>query len=182
MTSVPGGLFQEYGLLSSISVWADRFMGRLIPGTQDQPLVLVAVFVVASAVLFLVGTLAPDMDMERSTLGRHFHIPVRHRGWTHTNWILLIFGVLAWLDPWGLCLWFFLGLASHLFLDELSRSGRVHWYPLTKYKVYINPRGDEVVVKRYWRGLYVTGSIAEYLLLGVLVAGALAAMWLVWLH
>ncbi len=132
------------------------------------------------ALLFWVGCLWADVDSEHTMLGRRLHLPLRHRGWTHTDWVFLPMVGLAWLDPSGLVAWFVLGHATHLFLDELSKAGRVHWYPFTKYKVYVTPDQREVVVKQRWQGLYKAGRVSEYLVLAVVVAGALWASWAVW--
>ena len=39
--------------------------------------------------LLMLGTLLPDIDSKKSILGRFFHLPVKHRTWTHSIWPLI---------------------------------------------------------------------------------------------
>lgn len=137
-----------------------------------------------AAWLFHAGGLLPDVDSKRNStrlvFGRHVHVPLRHRGLTHTDWVLVLLGLLAWLDPTGLVAWLFLGWLCHDLLDELSSAGRCHFYPLTNYVVYTTPQGDEVVVKKRWKGLYTVGKTSETIFLAVLVAVSVLVVRQVW--
>ena len=42
---------------------------------------------VLSCACCLIGSVAPDIDSERSLVGRHIHLPVEHRTITHALWI-----------------------------------------------------------------------------------------------
>lgn len=156
-------------------------LDRFVPWELGSSPTLVGLSLLsAGLLLFVVGTLWPDIDSEHTMLGRHLHLPLRHRGWTHTDWLFVPAIAGAWFEPSGLLAWFVLGWGTHLVLDEISKAGRVHFYPLTKYKVYVTPDGREVVVKRFWTGLYKAGKPSEYIVLCALVIGALAACWAVW--
>lgn len=164
-----------------ITTGATWLVDKFVPwGATGSPTTSGVLLAAMMALLFWVGCLFADVDSEHTMLGRRLHLPLRHRGWTHTDWVLWPLVGLAWLEPTGLLAWFVLGHATHLFLDELSKAGRVHWYPITKYKVYVTPDGREVVVKQRWQGLYKAGKMSEYLVLGVVVLIALAASWAVW--
>lgn len=154
---------------------------KFVPGSHPFVASVSSVLLlVLAAALFWTGCLAADVDSEHTMLGRKLHLPLRHRGLTHSNWAVLPLLGLSWLDPTGLAAWFTLGHLTHLLLDEVSRAGRVHWYPMTRYKVYVTPDGREVVVKERWTGLYKAGKPSEYVVLAMVVLVALAASWAVW--
>lgn len=129
-------------------------------------------------VLFLFGSLAPDMDSKESLLGRYVHVPVRHRRILHTAWWPLALLPLAWRVP--VVLWLCLGFLGHLFWDGLSVAGICPFYPIQKYVEY--PSGA-YVAKGHRLKLYHTGGIGEYVLVGVMTVatvGCLAWTFLPW--
>ena len=83
----------------------------------------------------LLGSVAPDIDSERSLVGRYIHLPVEHRTITHALWIpvfCIVVG-LIWAAPLA---WFGLGWLSHIAVDGLSRAGVCYLWPLTDYVRY----------------------------------------------
>ena len=89
------------------------------------------------------GASYPDIDR---------NLPIRHRGFTHTVWMLLIFvGIFKWLEVANLggvqvtravilpfAFGFIVGYISHLIADAFSTSGIAWFYPLQQYKDYGN--------------------------------------------
>lgn len=129
---------------------------------------------------YWIGSVAPDVDQDGSMLSRYFHVDLIHRGWTHTNWVLLVLAVLSWFDPSRVTLAFTLGVLGHDFMDGLSVARRVGGYPLTPYKVITREDGSECVVSTEYGGLYQTDSTSEDVLLAFMVLIAIASFLLVW--
>lgn len=122
------------------------------------------------AVLFLTGCLLPDIDQEKSTLGKIIHIPVQHRTWTHTIWIVAILAILSIFVP---CLfWLCLGCMLHIFYDSLSKGGICWFYPISQYKTWTS---GAQVKKNHKIYLYRTGETSE-LIITMLAALAGASM------
>lgn len=122
-------------------------------------------------VFFYVGTLLPDIDSERSLLGRHLHLPFEHRTWTHAIWFPLVFFITGFVFPsmW----WLTLGYVLHLFWDALSRGGVCWFYPFSRYISY----DSGAKVKAHHRlKLYRVGSMSEYVLTGGLVVIAVVCV------
>lgn len=147
-------------------------------------------WICAAAFALLIGSYAPDVDSKDSTLGRLFYIPVRHRGWTHTDWFVLAIFAFTLVDPTHLSPWFMFGVITHDVLDEMSVAGRVHFYPLGRYKVVtpsskLGGRKGEVVVSAKYRGFYTTGHdstselITYRVIMSVLVAVMILSIFLV---
>ena len=114
-------------------------------------------------VLFFLGTLLPDCDNDKSLLGRFIYIPVEHRTWTHTLWVVIpIFVMSIW---WRVLFYLGAGYLLHLFWDSLSSCGVAYMYPITKYKSY----GKAKVKKGHIFKLYKTGKASEYVVLAFLV-------------
>jgi hypothetical protein len=153
---------------SSSPSWVDGDAGRLG---------LVAYLVVA-AVLLALGTVLPDADSKASLLSRRlpFAVPGPHRGLLHTDWALIaLFAASLW-PPTRLLVWLWLGAWLHCELDGLSASGRVRFYPLTRYRL-VALSGGEVCVGRMGRHtvLYHAGTTGETVLLfGLLAACGIA--------
>lgn len=120
--------------------------------------------------IFWLGTLLPDIDSKKSTLGRYIHVPGPHRGLTHSNWVLMLLAVLAWFDPTQLTWWLLAGVATHHATDSWSAAGRVGFFPLGKHRIITFPDGTPCVVttKRH-RGLYKSGDGREALVMAGLV-------------
>ena len=85
------------------------------------------------------GASYPDIDR---------NLPIRHRGFTHTVWMLFILiGIYKWLEFMNLggvqathaiilpyAFGFIVGYCSHLIADAFSTSGIAWFYPLQQYK------------------------------------------------
>lgn len=118
------GLFSDFA--STAAAWTFQ-------GVEGLP---ATVFVgAASAALCAFGFLLPDIDQEHSTISRllRFHIPVAHRGVTHTLWavmLVLLAAVLAWRPLAFLSF----GILVHDILDWPSKAGWVPFYPFGHYK------------------------------------------------
>lgn len=163
---------------SGLRQGATWFLTHVMPPGIDM--VTLVWFVPIAIALMLFGSVLADADHDKSLVGRRLHIPVIHRGLTHTDWVLLGFGALVFVDPTHVSSWFWLGLASHAFLDELSSAGRVHFYPFTRHKVITTPDGNQVVVKQNWKGLYKTGRPSEYVVLTLFCVLSAWVAWSVW--
>lgn len=118
------GLFS--GFVSAVAVWA----------FQDvKGLPAMAAVGAVSVFLCVLGLLLPDIDQEHSTVSEllRFHIPVAHRGITHSLWVaMLTFLVAALL--WRPLVFLVLGILIHDILDWPSKAGWVPFYPLGSYK------------------------------------------------
>lgn len=129
---------------------AEAVFNFLIPA--DAGVLPIYLFVPVAILLYLLGTLFPDIDTPYSTLGKIIHLPIGHRTWTHAIWLplaLCIGGI--W---YRLLFWFGLGMFVHDFCDSFSASG-LHWfYPI---KIKDNPH-----IK-----LYHTSQPSEYITVGV---------------
>lgn len=109
----------------------------------------------------IIGALLPDIDLRDSMISKlvHFHIPIRHRTWTHTLWLLLIPIIIGWVlllrssNCNASFLWFSLalGIFWHLVMDSLSVGGVCWLYPITQYINY--PDGAHIK-KHHWLKLY----------------------------
>jgi len=104
----------------------------------------------------MAGTLLPDIDSARSTIGKRVKVLSRaleyiagHRGLLHSlaGWLLLaipvgLFGVKAVTA-------FTLGYVSHLALDALTPTGVRLFYPL-KYRICGSIRTDSLAEKLFF--------------------------------
>ena len=108
------------------------------------------------ASLFVIGSLLPDIDQEKSTIGKIIHIPVRHRTWTHTIWVVLVLAAFSAVLP---CIfWLTFGYVLHIFYDSLSKGGICWFYPLSQYKTWTS---GAQVKKNHKFYLYRTGETSE---------------------
>ena len=122
-------------------------------------------------VLFLLGSVLPDVDSRRSLLGRFVYVSVEHRTWTHALWFPTVF---VGLGIWVHSLWFSLGLGywCHLLQDNLSKGGVCFLYPLTDYQRFGN---SQAKVKKRHLWLYKVGGRSETVLVFVFaLTGVLA--------
>lgn len=88
-----------------------------------------------AVLLFVLGLLAPDCDSPKSTLGRFIYIPIEHRTWLHTAYIVIAFAILGiFLRPFFL---FAIGYFVHLLFDSPSKCG-ICWFNPSGYKHYPN--------------------------------------------
>lgn len=184
VAATTSGLLVNVGGLD-LGVINEMVRSWAVPDTPDGFLswaMFIGWIVVATGCL-IVGGYLPDIDSKSSTLGRYVHVPLRHRGWTHSNWFVLAIFALSLFDPTHLSPWLMLGVISHDLSDELSQAGRVHWYPFTSYKV-ITRSNHEIVVKPRWRGFYQTSSSSSSekwvyrTLMAVLAVTAVIETWL----
>lgn len=174
MTIGSPGIAIEQGFQIAVQYGAIHLWQWIVPGHWS--LGWFAAYVLASTVLFWLGSLAPDMDSKRSKLGRHIHIPGPHRGILHTDYFWLIVMLLVSIpEPTRAFFWLGLGALIHCELDGLSKAGRVRFYPLTKYKL-IDQHGERCVVPVGWRtGLYKVNTLSESMVLGAVVLSCAAA-------
>jgi inner membrane protein len=86
-------------------------------------------------VVALMATLLPDIDTRNSKLGHKFYFRplqwfVKHRGFFHSfSFLILVILIFVFFIP-VLALGFFVGYASHLFLDSFTLEGVRLFYPL----------------------------------------------------
>lgn len=113
---------------------------------------------------FLVGSVLPDIDSEKSMISRllHFHLPIEHRTWTHTLVFPVLFGILSlWFKP---LLFLSIAYLLHLLWDNLSKQGVCFFYP---FEQYIGYGSGAKVKKGHKLKVYRTGQASEFVLLGV---------------
>lgn len=134
------------------------------------------VWFVFSILLFLFGLILPDIDKDTSMVSKllHFHIPIEHRTWTHTIWVVISLSVLAvFFRP---CIFLSLGYLVHLFWDGLSSCGVCLFYPFEKYRSY----GKAKVKEKHILKFYHTSKASEYVLLGITLTLTIAmCIWFV---
>ena len=115
--------------------------------------------------VFLLGCLLPDCDLKTSIIGKVFYVPVRHRTWTHTIWIILILLILSYVNT---CfIWLAYGYFLHIFYDSLSKGGICWFYPISKY---LNYSSGAQIKKGHKIYLYKTSEISEKIVAGVIFA------------
>lgn len=134
-------------------------------------------YLVAAAVLYVLGTLLPDVDNRRSMLGRFVYIPVGHRTFTHSIWPVIAFLVLS--IRFRPAFWLASGYALHLFWDSFSACGVCWFWPFSKYRSY--PGGAKVKARRVLLGLYHAGETSERAFVAVACAACVAAGAWLWL-
>lgn len=115
-----------------------------------------AVFCMGAMFMLWFGSLLPDIDSKRSMLGRYFHLPFKHRTWTHSIWPLAILMLAASATPW--LAYAFFGYAMHLLCDAVSSAGICWAYPFTRYIVYPN---GAFVAPGHRVKLYRSGEASE---------------------
>lgn len=142
--------------------WTNEPVVDMITNIKDfvipQNIALIPICIIF---LFL-GFLSPDCDESKSMLGRYFYVPVEHRTWLHTLWIILMFIGLGFLFKPFFCLAF--GYFTHLFVDSPSKCGVCWLYPISKYKHY----GHAKIKKGHFVYLYASEPVA-WMWCGVLI-------------
>lgn len=125
-------------------------------GVRSDGLFLVCLYSIALIAMFWLGILLPDCDSRGSIIGKVFYLPVKHRTWTHTLWVvfLLMFAgsKLIWLKPLAF------GYFLHLLADSVSSAGICWFYPIDRYITYPN---GAFVAKGHKLKFYHTGSVSE---------------------
>jgi inner membrane protein len=119
--------------------------------------------------LVLIGALLPDIDNPDSKVGRHFKFigaVFKHRGVFHSIIPAVIILVLVWYfisQPYAAAI--FIGYASHLFIDGFTKMGINFLHPVSKLHL---------------SGFIETGKAGEWILFGLLIAGILFKLGIIW--
>lgn len=175
------------------AVLADSFTGLVAAHPLPLPALPVNVDRVDAALTWAVvlaaaalGALLPDIDHPESTIAHDVGLARGHgwltdlvgggfrallgghRGFTHSAVMALLVSLAAaGLRPWlgAAPLGFAAGYVSHIVADMLTKEGVRLWWPITRREVGLGPR---------WLR-FRTGTVWEYLTVGVWVAAAVAA-------
>lgn len=129
---------------------------KIIPDSPD-------IFVLGIALLlFTLGSVFPDIDSEKSTIGRYFKpisASIPHRTITHTFWVVAILGGLSWYFGTIYLAAFTLGYAIHILEDSFSKQGIAWFYPIGGYDSF----SGGGVIKRGRKAIfaYSTGGTGE---------------------
>lgn len=128
---------------------------------------------------FLIGTLAPDIDNEKSMLGQMLHLNLEHRTWTHSIWAVLAAGILSCIAP--IFWWFTLGYVGHLVWDTPSKCGVCWFYPISKYR-HFGDNGAKIKNGHQYY-LYRAGNQSETILVaGLVIITVICGFWFVFGH
>lgn len=144
-------------------------VGRALAETVFWPQVLFGELAVGVG-LCAFGSLVPDIDSDKSMLGRKFHLPVPHRTITHSIWpVIAIALATLWCGlhtVWGFW-WamFGFGYLSHLVADACGRAGICWAWPFQQYITYDS---GAFVAPGHHIKLYRNGEMSEW----TCVAGA----------
>lgn len=132
------------------------------------------------AALYLFGCVLPDID-NGGIVSKflHFRLVVRHRGITHSVWLMMPFLFAALFAPGFWALRFvFIGMLMHCLIDRPSTAGWVPFYPFGSWKVANNV----VINKRKHLTLYGADKPGtEGLLCFFIVFGSIAG-WVLWFY
>lgn len=115
---------------------------------------------------FLVGSILPDIDSDKSMISKllHFHLPIEHRTWTHTFLVPILIGFSSfWFQP---LLFLSIAYMMHLLWDGISAGGVCFFYP---FETYVSYGSGAKVKKGHKLKVYRTGQASEFVLLGVVV-------------
>lgn len=158
----------RWSLFSPVNVNSLQYVATFVRNNLSLSLIAI--------LLFVLGSLFPDVDNKKSLLGRWLHLPFEHRTWTHTIWFVIPFAVLAYFKPvfWA----FVLGQVLHLFWDNFSYSGVAYFYPITKYRSY--PNGAKVKMRHKLK-IYRTKEWTEYFVVFILLLGAGVSSYFLWI-
>ena len=132
------------------------------------------------AALYLFGCVLPDID-NGGIVSKllHFRLVVRHRGITHSVWLMAPFLAAACTVPglWALR-FLFLGMLMHCLADRPSTAGWVPFYPFGRWKVYNNV----VINTKKHIELYGADKPGSETLLCIFVVAASALGWGTWAY
>lgn len=120
-------------------------------------------FILLGLSLFLIGSLLPDIDSKNSTLGKYFHLPLKHRGFTHQIYPILLISLSALFFNKAFA-YLALGYFIHLFLDSFSTAG-ICWFKDN----FIRYSSGAFVKKNHVLKLYRAGDVSEYVVATVIV-------------
>ena len=141
-------------------ITASSLVSMFSPTTSENTFL----FLVMGFLLFLIGSVLPDIDNPNSVLGRFNPIPLGHRTITHAIWIPIILFLVG--IKFHLINFLALGYLLHILRDAASSQGVCFLWPFTKYIDYGN--GAKIKNNHRWY-LYKTGSITETILVIILV-------------
>jgi hypothetical protein len=114
--------------------------------------------------LYILGSILPDVDNERSVVGRRVRPVSRvigHRTWTHSIWPVIVILLLARVVPAAHALvWLALGILTHLVCDAISVMGICWFWP---YPGYIEYDSGAKVSRSPHPRLYHVGELSEEL-------------------
>ena len=121
-------------------------------------------------ILFTLGSVFPDIDSEKSTIGQYItpiSRSIPHRTITHTLWVVLILvGFSIYFQSIYLFA-FALGYTIHIVQDSFSRQGIAWLYPITGYTTY----GSGATMKKGRKNpifSYRTGEAVEMAIYGII--------------
>lgn len=162
----------EVSVVASCSTALFRFLfpDEIMFGTKNGLENHVILFGLSVIFMFVIGSILPDMDQKHSTIGKHFHLPMKHHRWTHTLWFVLIGVLLSFAHIVFRFLTF--GYALHILGDSVSTAGVAWLYPITKYREYPN---GAFVARNHHVKLYRTNAPSEgrFVVIVILLCGVL---------
>lgn len=133
-------------------------LGLKLYSGSDYPLAMTVMLL-----LFALGSLLPDIDSEKSTLGRYVQPISRvipHRTITHTIWVVGVLAGFSWYLESYYLLALTLGYTLHIAQDSFSRQGICWFYPIVgKYSSFSG--GATVKQGRKASHGYRTGGTGE---------------------
>lgn len=147
---------------NNINKGAQFLLNELIGKHSDMNMIL---WIGLSVLLFILGSLLPDIDSPKSLFCKlsHIYLPIEHRTWTHTIWIIIPMIVgSVFFRP---LMYLVFGYTLHMFWDSLSVAGCCWFYPFEKYRYY----GKAKVKEKHILKLYYSNESSEYVLLGIIV-------------
>lgn len=146
-------------LSSGVAGAASAVAGWFVPWDVLSPVGLM--ISVLCVVLVWIGFGLPDADSSTSKLGRHIPTLGPHRGLLHSDWMVYVLVLASIPEMSRPLLWLAVGYWSHLELDGFSRAGRARWYPLGSGWRTITFKGEPMVVRKNWKGLYRANQPSE---------------------
>lgn len=156
LTAEALNVLKQHSTISFVQNFATKAMSILF----SNPIT-----VCVGIVLFILGSLFPDIDYQDSILGKVIYVPVRHRTWTHAIWLPLILSILCF--KWSVLIYFVYGDLLHIFFDNFSYGGVCFLYPFTNY---LRHESGAFVKKNHYLKIYRTGDIREHILVIIIVA------------
>lgn len=134
---------------------------------------------ILGGLMFVVGTLLPDIDSPTSSINRILHLryvrwPFPHRTLTHSIWPIIALIVLS--AAWPYFAWLAAGMATHIVLDAFSTSGVCLLWPLTRYKRSRNRRRYSAHHLAMYRvGGHMENAINRVLIIAAVILCCIAA-------
>lgn len=161
-------------IVAMSNMLANNGFGQIIPTSQTVNL---HGTIVLHFAMYLLGALLPDIDNEKSWVGRIVHVPFRHRTWTHALYIPIVLIMLS--QQFTILLPLALGYINHLLCDSISNAGICWFYPFPGYIRYDN---GAFVKRGHKLKLYRTGSDEERAVtIGIIAISILVTVAMVYL-